>query len=325
MKRYTVLVTGVGAIIGYGIIHSLRKSKYNPRIIGIDIYSDAIGSVWCDHFERGLPAADKNFPEFLTEIIVKYQVNLVIPGIEQDILGIVENFDILQESNATFALNRHELIHLFHDKWETHQFLQKMGIKTIKTYCEGDFKDIKNIIGMPMLLKPRRSYASKGIHLIETEEDFIYWKNKLGDNFMVQEVIGDNDHEYTTAIFGLGNGNYSNSIILNRKLSVDGSTAKARVFHDSRIEDRIGEICLLSKPIGPTNFQLRLHEDNYLLLEVNPRISSSSSIRQAFGYNEAEMCIDYFLENKIPEKRTIKRGSAVRYITDYITYESTDC
>ena len=49
-KPITVLITGVGAIIGYGLINNLRKSNYNCRIIGIDIFYDAVGQQWCDKF-----------------------------------------------------------------------------------------------------------------------------------------------------------------------------------------------------------------------------------------------------------------------------------
>ena len=45
---HTVLVTGVGAIIGYGAVRSLRKSRTDVRIVGMDIYPDAVGQVWCD-------------------------------------------------------------------------------------------------------------------------------------------------------------------------------------------------------------------------------------------------------------------------------------
>lgn len=47
-RKYNILVTGIGAIIGYGIIKSLRNSKYDCNIIGIDIFNDAIGQkmVW---------------------------------------------------------------------------------------------------------------------------------------------------------------------------------------------------------------------------------------------------------------------------------------
>ena len=50
MPDYNILVTGVGAIIGYGIINSLNKSKYELNVIGADIYPDAVGRAWCDGF-----------------------------------------------------------------------------------------------------------------------------------------------------------------------------------------------------------------------------------------------------------------------------------
>jgi carbamoyl-phosphate synthase large subunit len=57
------------------------------------------------------------------------------------------------------------------------------------------------------------------------------------------------------------------------------------------------------------------------LLEINPRISSSTSIRTAFGYNEAGMAVDYYLDNKKPKQPKIKRGWAVRYTDDFIFYQ----
>jgi carbamoyl-phosphate synthase large subunit len=52
------------------------------------------------------------------------------------------------------------------------------------------------------------------------------------------------------------------------------------------------------------------------LLEINARISSSTSIRDLFGVNEAEMCIDYYIFNKIPEIKAQKYGKVIRYIED---------
>ena len=43
-KDIRVLVTGVGAIIGYGIIKSLRQSDYSVYIVGMDIYDDKFRS-----------------------------------------------------------------------------------------------------------------------------------------------------------------------------------------------------------------------------------------------------------------------------------------
>ena len=72
------------------------------------------------------------------------------------------------------------------------------------------------------------------------------------------------------------------------------------------------------KPLGPTNFQYRVENDTAYLLEINPRVSSSTSLRTAFGYNEAEMAIDFFVEKHTEVNPIIKRGTAVRYISDYV-------
>ncbi|MBE3092240.1 MAG: ATP-grasp domain-containing protein [Chloroflexi bacterium] len=322
---YNILVTGVGAVIGYGIIRSLRKSKFDVNIIGIDIYEDAIGQVWCDKFFKGILAKDEKFKIFLKQIIEENKIDLVIPGIEQDLNRIANDFDFLKTLPTKYAINNPKLIKIFNDKWETYCFFANAGINLIPTFIEGDFDELKKITCLPMLLKPKQSYASKGIYKIYNKDDFSYWQKKLGNNFMVQKFIDNENSEYTISIFGLGNGNYTNSITLKRKLGPDGATAKAEVIFDSEIDNYINSIVKFSKPIGPTNIQLIKDLGKCFLLEINPRISSSTSIREHFGINEAEMCIEYYLENKIPEKKVIKPGKIRRYLEDLITYDSDHC
>jgi len=136
---------------------------------------------------------------------------------------------------------------------------------------------------------------------------------------MVQEIVGDDDHEYTVGVFGLGDGSLSQSIAFSRKLSREGSTAKAQTVNIPELDAEVARLTALFKPIGPTNFQFRLHQGDYLLLEVNPRFSSSLSLRTAFGFNEPEMCLEYFGEKVIPAPAVITQGTAVRYIEDVVT------
>jgi len=318
---YNVLVTGVGAIIGYGIIKSLRQSKYEVNIIGTDIYEDAIGQQWCDKFEIGMLANDPLFPQFLASLIKKHNIHLVIPGIEQDISRISADIHFFKEMNVKFVLNNAELLSVANDKWDTHLKLLDSGVKAIPSYIEGEFEDIASVIGVPLLLKPRRSYASKGILEIHNQVDFIYWKNKLATNFMVQKIIGDSESEFTVGAFVTKIGN-TQKIILQRKLSGEGSTAKAKVVFNEELSKIVDHLIGIFKPEGPTNFQFRYEDGYYYLLEINPRISSSTSLRTAFGFNEAEMCIQYYLENQEPHQREIKQGNAIRFIEDWVHYDS---
>jgi carbamoyl-phosphate synthase large subunit len=108
---------------------------------------------------------------------------------------------------------------------------------------------------------------------------------------------------------------------LRRKLSKDGFTEKAEVVDLENISQTLNTLCIIFKPLGPTNFQFRKHEGVLKLLEINPRISSSTSIRMKFGYNESLMAVEYFLEDKKPTQPLIKKGKAIRYIEDLIVYE----
>jgi carbamoyl-phosphate synthase large subunit len=321
---YTVLVTGVGAVIGYGVLKSLRQSGYTVKLIGMDIYPDAVGQYWCDHFEPAIRTDAPEFISFLLSIIWKHNVDLVIPGIEQDVTKMSIERRFLKDSSARLVLNTPELVAMSNDKWLTHLKLVELGLPIIKSYVEGTFDAIAVEVGLPMLMKPRRSYASKGIHQINTRDDFEYWKNKVGDKFMVQQLIGSDEEEYTAAAFGFGDGTCSEKIIFRRVLSGEGSTAKATVVDDPGISERIDALVRAFQPEGPTNFQFRRHEGELYLLEINPRMSSSTSIRTAFGYNEARMCLEYYLENKRSVVGPIRRGRALRFIEDYIVYDRCD-
>ena len=90
---------------------------------------------------------------------------------------------------------------------------------------------------------------------------------------------------------------------------------------DFDFENIVCDLAKAFKPIGPANFQFRLDKGSVKLLEINPRISSATSIRASLGYNESVMSINYFLNDQIPtkmDKSKIKNKRAIRYIEDYI-------
>lgn len=323
MRKYHILVTGVGAVIGYGVISSLRSSKYDCYIVGMDIYDDAVGQVWCDDFEQAILASDKDYVLFLKKIIDKYGIDLVFFGTEQEIQKCFECRNEFGGYYQKLVVNTDEAVSLSVDKWETMSFLKEHGLKFIPGSITANFEEAAEKYGLPLIMKPRRSYASKGISIVSMGEEFNSWKEENKDQFMVQELVGDENHEYTAATFGFGDGSCMKPIIMRRKLSKAGATDKAVVVTIPDIEKEIFNICKALRPVGPTNFQFRLHKGDYLLLEINPRISSSTAIRAAFGYNEAEMCIDYFLEGKKPEQGQLRTGRAYRYLTEAVIYEDS--
>lgn len=310
----TILVTGVGAIIGYGIINSLKKQDiHSVRIIGMDIYDDAYGQFLCDKFYVAERADSLNYQSFINELIAKEQIDLIIPGIEQDMYRL---FDLNDHINTKVVLNNELLIKLSKDKLETYKYFHENGMNVIPTLFQASYEECVEKLGSPFLLKPRTSYASKGIHKIYSKEEFDFY-NKNKDANIFQRIIGSESEEYTIAVFGKADGTYADYIILKRKLAQTGATDKATLIpQDDEIMSYVDEVCKLTKPNGPTNIQLRKEGGEVFLLEINPRISSACSIRTGMGYNDPLKCIEYYLYGRFMPQSEKKALHAVRFISD---------
>jgi carbamoyl-phosphate synthase large subunit len=140
---------------------------------------------------------------------------------------------------------------------------------------------------------------------------------------MAQPIVGTDSEEFTSSAFCDGKGGFTACMTLRRKLSKEGFTERAEVVTNDEFLSTIQLLCKEFLPLGPTNFQFRMTDGGLKLLEINPRISSSTSIRAAFGYNETAMCVDFYLNNKMPVQPVIKKGRAVRYSEDFIFYEDS--
>ncbi len=315
----TILISGASGIVGYGVLRSLKDQPY--RTIGTSIYNDTAANCFSDIFELAPKTDDLEYLPWLINIIKKYNVDMIIPGIEADMFA-------WNDSRANLAkltyplLNSQFLIDTCKDKWLFYQQLVKHNsLCRIDSSLENDFNYLTERFGLPFLIKPRRGFASKGIVKITDELAFSYYKNSIGKSLMVQPLVGDDDHEFTISAFFDSESNLCCCQQLQRKLNKSGYTEVANTISLPKIESLLKELASIFKPIGPTNFQFREHKGSLKLLEINPRISSSTSIRKAFGYNETLMSIDYFLNGRKPNQPILKNGKAIRYTEDFIFTE----
>lgn len=319
----TILVSGASGVIGYGVLRSLRKSNSDYKLIGTTIYNDSVAPAFCDIFELAPMTSDEHYVDWLCGIIEKHKVDMIIPGIDADMYMWNKERERIKRTGVTILLNNSSLIDVCSDKWSFYEKLKESGsLLAIESTLSGSFKELEEKFGLPFLLKPRRGFASKGMVIVNGEEVFNKHQNDLGAVLMAQPIVGSNDEEYTISAFFDNDINLECFMSLKRKLAKEGYTEKALVSNLEGAENAIRELARLFKPIGPTNFQFRVHNGQIKLLEINPRISSATSIRTAFGYNESVMSVEYFLNNIAPSQPEIKQGYAVRYAEEYIFYDS---
>ncbi len=317
MKR--ILVSGASGIVGYGILKSLRLGDPQATLIGTTIYSDSVAPKFCDIVEVAPKTADVSYISWLCELISQYTIDLLIPGIEIDLYTWMAHQELIEATGCRIAQNNRDLIALCKDKWLFYSEFSKSNLPyVIETTLTSDFDYLEARFGIPFLIKPKRGFGSKGISTIHNRAEYDSVAGLIGTSHIAQSYVGSSAEEYTSSVFGDGKGSYTTHISMQRSLSAQGFTEKATVCDLEEAEKVFGDLCAYFKPLGPTNFQFRKDNGQYKLLEINPRISSSTSLRTAFGYNECQMAVDYFLHRVLPVQPKVSFGYAVRYTEDYV-------
>lgn len=320
----SIAVTGVGAIIGQGIVRSLRASGRDLSIIGVDRNERSPGTYAVDVFEQKptVPEDSQAYLDYWEEVILKHGIRLVLPGLEIDMQFLNQHRAWFEARGVVLGLNTALLIEQTGDKWIFGEILKTIAYPLIPSVQPQSWAEALEKLGPPpLLLKPLRGNGSRGIVKLEDERDFQYWRDKAADTWMLQRIVGSADEEYTVGVFGLGDGDVLAPIIFRRRLSAAGNTLEAELVKDHRVlHDAVIKLCRHFKPVGPTNLQFRVEWDTPYLLEINPRFSSSNSLRTAFGFNEAEMSIDFYLYGKTPQAPILREGIAWRYTEDFVKY-----
>jgi len=316
----SLMVTGVGAIIGQGIVKSLKEAGTGLRLVGIDANPFSVGFKWVDIHYTVPRTDDPAWAGCITDICKEENVALIFPGIEQDVKALLRNrSEIITETGALPLLNSPEALNLGFDKWELYDYAVRNNIKVPKTQLVSEVESNQDFV-YPLILKPRRGMAGKGLYKIECERELDAQLNVIKkSDYMLQEFVGTDEEEYTVSIFGYHDGRLSPPFALKRKLNY-GSTFEAETFESQELTGIVTQIAERLKIVGPTNFQFRKAGDEFFLLEINPRFSSSTSIKSAFGFNESLMAVKSFLLGESPVKLDLKKGRCLRYISDCVTY-----
>ncbi|WRH63276.1 MAG: ATP-grasp domain-containing protein [Fuscovulum sp.] len=315
----TVLVTGTGAVIGYGILRCLQGIM-QIRTVASDIYVHAAGQHFADVFHQAPLTRDPSYPDWLSNLIKKEGIDLVIPGIEQDVAWLASVAGTPKEPPTLLSLNRPEFVRLCMDKIAFDKFLADSGDPVrIPSSLEMSYSRLVADLGTPFLLKPRDGYAGKGIIRVHSKAEFLPHADEVGKKYLAQRIIGDESQEYTVSAFCV-QGEIRAVIALRRLLSPEGATAWAET---TSVDPFLPSMKRISEKLGaegPTNFQYRICEGMPMLLEINPRISSATSIRAAFGFNEAAMCVDHYLHGRAIHQPELRNGTAVRYLTEFVAH-----
>ena len=307
----SVMVTGMGGIVGQGVLKCLEGSRY--RVVGVDASEHAAGLYAVPRAFLVPRSKDPGYVDRLLEICALENARYLFLGLDMELPIVARVAARFRKAGVTPIVSSAAVVDLGDDKLETVRFLQSQGLAAPRTsdISDGYFKEL----GYPLVLKPRKGGSrSRGLYIVQDEGEFLAAMGRVDrTNTVAQEYIEGDEYTCGTVNF---DGRCHGVMVMRRTLR-DGDTHKAYSVRAPVIEAHVRKVAELLKPFGPCNFQLRVRAGIPYIFEINPRVSGGTCMRALAGFNEPLMTLDY-LDRGIAPSFDIRPLSIFRYWNEVV-------
>lgn len=319
MERPVILISAIYGDIGCSAVRSLREVA--GKIVGCDMKPYSPVSRLVDKFYEAPAATDTtDYMTFLKEIIIREKVDFFLPVSEPEIEVLNTRRKELEVLGVKLLLNNQSIIDTFLDKLKTVQYLEGLNIRVPRTMLLRDYDDSYEY---PFIVKSKKSHGSKNLRKIIDLYDLEYISKKNDDSLLIQECVGSDKEEYTTGVFS--DGNIVSSITFRRNLGFGSMSIEAILADEPAIDNIAQRIAMDIELIGSINIQSRRVGNDFILFEINPRLSSTLLFRKKFGFDDAVWWLNVLHGEGYSYKKQFKAGRAVRCLSEcYFDMEELD-
>jgi carbamoyl-phosphate synthase large subunit len=301
-EKYNVLVTSCGGDIGQSIGKILNELGWNT--FGLDISSKNAAKFIYDNFDICPKVNEPNYLEDLYEYIKKFKIDILIPASEPELRFYTENKKAVASLKTVKVIMAGSFVReLGFDKTKTSLFLKEKGLPFPNLYSLKN----KNDIVFPLIAKPNTGAGSSNIFRVDDINELEFISTKYED-LVFQEMLDGSQGEYTCCIYRSIKKEVR-TIIFRRELTAGGYSGYGEVVENESIENLLLELAELLHLEGSINIQLRIHNDQPVVFEINPRFSSTILFRHLLGFSDLKWSIEDAFNYQISDYSKPKNGA----------------
>lgn len=315
-KTYNIGISCIGSGVGQSVINSLRMSSLPIRTVGFGTNPFAYGAYDCDASDYTKSIYQEGFIDNLIEKCIEHEIDLVIPGLDDEALIYSQNAAKLENAGIKAICAGEELISICRDKERMSEELNKNAADIfVKSY---DKKTLETAIAsgdlhFPFIAKPRGGFASRGIEIIRSEADLAVITEKHivqelavpkeddpNYDFFMSEIEKKRNPQVSEISIQLVYG--PESELLGRMFSYNklnnGAPVEVLPCDDDyvwMVIDKLTPMLLKMGLRGPLNLQGRLTKNGLKIFEMNPRFTGITGLRALMGFNEVQACVKEWL------------------------------
>lgn len=311
-----VLVTGAGALLGQGIIKSLRMAPTQYEIVGVDPDPHAVGLYWADKAYLVPLAANPGYFDGICQVIDRERPEAVLVGTDVELMVLaIHKSQIESTYNTRVIVSCPDVIRVADDKWLTYEFLVSNGFPYPQSSLPDNISGLLRRCDFPLVVKPRVSARSVGVYKVRNEQELNRALSQA-QNPIIQECVATPEEEYTSGV--VVTDGIVRAIVTMRRDLRDGNTYRAYVEPNAPFNGLLAKIAEKLGGLGPLNFQFRLDRGVPKIFEINARFSGTTPLRACVGFNEVDAIVRHFvLGEELPECQ-IRRLVVLKYWSEIV-------
>ena len=295
-----ILLTAIGSFSADCVVSSLKRKGH--RVIGCDIYPAEWHPVSkdCDKVYQ-VPFATKelDYVHALLDICSVENVDLLFPltDLEIDVLNNYrEDFETV---GVNLCIQSKYCLSIARNKYEMAQmFAEDEFVKIPKTRLAA--AEALEAIIFPVIAKPYNGRSSEGLMKLMSKDDMCLINNR--EKYIFQELLSGNVYtvDYVRDIYG-NDFSVPREELLRTK---NGAGTTVRVVPDERIQKMVSYIGTKLEIVGCVNMEFIHHEDDFYLIDINPRFSAGVAFSCCVGYDmvisHLNACMAKSIEKPVP-------------------------
>lgn len=297
-KEVNVLMLSAGRRVELVKLFKKARDKLgiSGKVVAVDISNTAPALQFADAFEIIPRIGDSNYIDSLIEVCKKYNIKLIVPTIDTELLKIAENKEyITKQTGALINISSVNCVKICRDKKESARFFKEHGFGLPYTYSEEEIQSGK--YNLPLFIKPMDGSSSINAFKAETREECEFFC-KYVKNPIIQECV--KGVEYTIDAFIDFSGKII-SIVPRIRIAVrSGEILKGQIDMNQLIIADVRRLLEELKPSGHITIQGFFGEDKIMrYIEINPRFGGGAPMSIMAGADSCEWLYQIALGEEI--------------------------
>lgn len=293
-KPCNVLVMAVGSPLGQSIIKALALSRLDLKIYVADISELAAGLYFPNVHPVILPlVSHQDYFKFLSEFILTNKIKAIFPvlAIEHELFS--KNTEFFKKNSIEILSSNLEVYRLCNDKYKSMMHLRSLGIMAPDTTLCSDDERLKIFLernSFPIFLKPRAGASSADIFKVQNKDQLFGILGAFPRDYFVAQEFLDDERDFTAGVFISRDHSLQSTLIIERELKF-GLSYRGTIFEDKDLSNYCLSVADAISSVYSINVQFKIVNGNPYAYEINPRLSSTTSVRAHFGFNEPDLML----------------------------------